>query len=300
MPLSTQLIELLLAGLNTLIIREYMTNSSLFDFHLIDTQDIVQTRLSWFWLTDGFYWMNVDGQKLFENSEEALRYWEKEGYNYPKHGYQKCMDYQVVRLWEDIIEILPTIIQPVPREFHQLLSQSLAKIVADSDLFYDYVDSINDTSEYKANNKYFDKPFYLDDHSLSTTHIGLSPYIYFWRYKDANKDNMHIAWDFSQTITTDSGEEIPMWSANIGHFEMPYKSFMQEFNGFHNRLMDAMVLKTVEIENNPELQALLYEDYNLRKEHSERTESVERQFKEYPVNFDWDEMIDYHKKAKIL
>lgn len=277
-----------------------MSSKSLFDFHLINTIDIVQTGLSWFWLTDGFYWMNIDGQKLFENSEEALCYWEKEGYTYPKHDYQKCMDYQVVRLWEDMIEILPTIIQPVPKEFHQLLSQSLAKIGADSDLFYDYVDSINETPEYKANDKYFDKPFYLDGHRLCTMHIGLSPIIYLWRYRDSNEDNMHIAWDFTQTITTDSGKEIPVWSATIGHLEMPYESFMQEFNDFHNHLMEAMTLKIVEIESNPELQALLHEDYDLRKEHSERIESVDRQFKEYLVKFDWAEMIDYHKKAKIL
>ncbi len=277
-----------------------MSNTSLFDFHLINTQDIVQTNLSWFWLTDGFYWMNVDGQKLFENSEEALRYWEKNGYTYPKHGYQKCMDYQVVRLWEDMIEILPTITQPVPEEFHQLFSQSLAEIVANSDLFYNYVDSINAASEYTSNKKYFDKPFYLDDHHLSTMHVSLSPSIYFWRFLDTNEDNMHIAWDFTQTIAIECGKEIPMWSAAKGRFKMPFESFMQEFNGFHQRLMDAMAIKIEEIENNIELQALLRDDYNLRKEHNERIESIERQFKKYPVNFDWDEMIGYHKKAKIL
>ena len=277
-----------------------MSNASLFDFHLINTIDIVTTGLSWFWLTDGFYWMNVDGQKLFENSEECLRYSEKEGYTYPNREFQKCMDYQVVRLWEDMIEILPSISQPVPKEFHQLLSQSLVKISADSDLFYDYVNLIDETPEYKANNKYFDKPFYLDSYRLCTMHIGLSPTLYFWRFKDSNEDNMHIAWDFTQTFTTESGKEIPVWSATIGHFEMSYESFMQEFNGFHNRLMYAMELKIKEIETKPELQALLCENYDLRKEHNERIESVERQFKEYPVNFDWDEMIDYHKKAKVL
>lgn len=277
-----------------------MSNTSFFDFYLINTIDILQKNLRWFWLTDGFYWMNVDGQKLFENSEEALRYWEQEGYTYPKQDYQKCMDYQVVRLWEDMIEILPTIVHPVLKEFHQLLSQPLVKISADSDLFYDYVDSINETPEYLSNNKYFDKPFYLDGHRLCTMHIGLSPILYFWRFKDSNEDNMYIAWDFTQTITTESGKEIPMWSATEGHFKLPYESFMQEFNNFHHRLMDAMALKIMEIESNLELQALLIDDYDLRKEHNERTKWVEREFEKYPVSFDWDEMIDYHKKAKVL
>lgn len=277
-----------------------MAKLPLFDFHFINTEDIITTGLSWFWLTDGFYWMNIDNQKLFEHSEEGLRCWEKQGDTYPTENYQKCMDYQVVRFWEDMIEILPTIVQPVPSEFHNLFSQPIQSLENNYELYYDYVEKINDTAEYKENNQYFDKPFFFDNHILSTMHIFTSPLIYFWRYIEGKEDNIHIVWDFTQTTTTEDDKQIPMWSATQGHYKLAYDDFMQEFYDFHQRLIDSMEKKIIEIENSPKLQALLRKGYDLRAEHEERKKWIEKEFKKYPNKLDWEDIIYHHKQAKIL
>ena len=69
--------------------------------------------LHWFALTDSFYYMELGDVQLFCYSDEILEFWSKEypGCNSKNEPY---MDYQVVRLYEDVLEILPDVIQPIP------------------------------------------------------------------------------------------------------------------------------------------------------------------------------------------
>jgi hypothetical protein len=73
--------------------------------------------LRWFGLTDGQYWIQAGNSTLFE-------------YNQPVQtagGPQYC-DYQVVRLHEDLLEMLPYILEPIPPSLAQYLSGDSAEI----------------------------------------------------------------------------------------------------------------------------------------------------------------------------
>ncbi len=60
--------------------------------------------LSWFGLTDGWYWLTLGGQELFRDLPQP-------GHPEPELPYA---DYTVVRLWEDVLTLLPDALAPLP------------------------------------------------------------------------------------------------------------------------------------------------------------------------------------------
>lgn len=73
--------------------------------------------LSWFGLTDGWCWWNVDSQELFRYSQAVIEKWTNE---YPDAQIiLPYVDYQVVRPWEDLLQCLPAVLNPVPDDLIQ-------------------------------------------------------------------------------------------------------------------------------------------------------------------------------------
>jgi hypothetical protein len=89
----------------------------LFNFQLRPIEEVApwdqegEYSLSWFGLTDGWYWLDCDGHELFRYSDAIIESWKYEG---RQPAVPPCVDYQVVRLWGDILQILPDVLSPVP------------------------------------------------------------------------------------------------------------------------------------------------------------------------------------------
>lgn len=69
-----------------------------------------QRRLHGFGLTDGWYWLDLDGTALFRCDDAYLA-------QHPMvPGTLDCpyADDYVARLWEDLLDLLPAILSPVP------------------------------------------------------------------------------------------------------------------------------------------------------------------------------------------
>lgn len=149
---------------------------SMFDFQLLDTYSSIQkNNYNWFWLTDGYYWCNMGKQKLFELSDEIIEY---DQINI-QTDMQKCVDYQVVRFWEDMLDILPNIINPVPTEIHYLLQQPLDKINKNIEQWLDYVEQEEQSGRYQPYELLCNVPSFFDGHLLTTMHLTYSPVLYF-------------------------------------------------------------------------------------------------------------------------
>ncbi len=90
----------------------------LFDFKLRPINEISpwgeppDLSLSWFGLTEGFYWLEVGSERLFCYSHQMAKY--------PK--FSDYVDYLVVRFWEDILQILPDVLAPIPPELARWFS----------------------------------------------------------------------------------------------------------------------------------------------------------------------------------
>lgn len=92
----------------------------LFNFALRPVADIQAWRgpkgptLSWFALSDGWFWLALAGQEILK----------VEGPMTP--GDLPYVDYQVVRLWEDLIAMLPAVLSEVPTDVAERLEDRAA------------------------------------------------------------------------------------------------------------------------------------------------------------------------------
>ncbi|WP_371479813.1 DUF5984 family protein [Kitasatospora sp. NBC_00315] len=99
-----------------------------FRFELRDLADVRpwggehNPTLHWFALTAGWYWIELGGHELLRYSERTLRRWREE-FGTQDRPY---VDHFVVRIWEDVLEILADVMEPVPRDLVGFVSSDLA------------------------------------------------------------------------------------------------------------------------------------------------------------------------------
>jgi hypothetical protein len=135
-----------------------------FHFRLRPVDEILpwgneRPSLSWFGLSDGWYWLEIDGQELFRVSDTR-----------PK--IPPYVDYQVVRLWEDILEIAPDVLGEVPSDIAAQLCDpdgwlaAVERIQADDTLDEELVE--NGLGWWRAR--------YLD-----SSHLVAAPRLWLWR-----------------------------------------------------------------------------------------------------------------------
>lgn len=91
----------------------------LFNFQLRPLSEVTpwvyqgQRYLHWFGLTEGWYWLRVnENEEIFRYSPELLADWYGEYAEEP--ALLPYADYYVVRLWKDLLEMLPRILKPHP------------------------------------------------------------------------------------------------------------------------------------------------------------------------------------------
>jgi hypothetical protein len=74
--------------------------------------------LHWFGLTDGWYWIELGTHELLRYSPQTVRRFQQhEGH--PRHPY---VDYYVARFWEDLIQLVPPVMQPVPDDLADFIA----------------------------------------------------------------------------------------------------------------------------------------------------------------------------------
>jgi hypothetical protein len=193
----------------------------LFDFRLREIAQVVpwdtegKKTLSWFGLTDGWFWINVGHDQLFRTREA----WNGSDY----------VDYQVVRLWEDVLDILPTVLDPVPADigsrlepqhdwlgwYRRVHDRLAAAGISDAE-----AEQIERGTRWSTERR------------LDTGYLTAGPNIFFWR----TEDTIHVAWDNRDGFAV--GE--PLWSSSHGHISMALADFNDEVKDFNDRLMSAM------------------------------------------------------------
>jgi hypothetical protein len=179
-----------------------------------------QHNLHWFGLTDGQYWIQAGPATLLEYSELARARVASRYCNYP-----------VVRLYEDVMEMIPSVVEPVPTS----LAPYLCGVAA-------YAWEAAYRSWYEAPQSDIDEPRFWDLADSATTWIGnrtldtgyLSPssQIRLW----SDPEHVYIGWDNSLKVFRGS----PAWSADCGSFSLPRVQFISEVVSFHDRLMEQM------------------------------------------------------------
>jgi hypothetical protein len=177
--------------------------------------------LHWFGLTDGEYWLDAGDCRLLEYSEAVRRI----------HGLPRYCDYQVVRLYEDLFEILPYVLEPVPTVLLPYLSGDSARVW------------LNKCSTWEArledaenNNPDWDIAWaartWVQQRTLDTLYLSPGARICMWSYES----HVLVGWDNRDKLY----KNLPAWSANVGFSQFTRESFLEEVRSFHDRLMGEM------------------------------------------------------------
>jgi hypothetical protein len=171
--------------------------------------------MHWFGLTDGRYWIDTGEQEIFRTTDGER------------------VDYYVVRLWEDLLEILPDVLEPLPPSILARLRDMPRWLELQTRVWRgreedrdseDEDDAAWDLAALATN--------WFGDRYLSTLHLRNPPSVWFWR----EQDEIVLSW---KTRAPRSKED-PAWSAGDGRIHLSVDRFLGEFLRFHEALMKEM------------------------------------------------------------
>jgi hypothetical protein len=223
-------------------------------------------RLHWFGLTYGEFWIQAGEAALFEYSEHAR-----------KAGVNRYCDYQVVRLHEDLMEMLPYILEPVPEPLAPYISGESAE--AWRNVYAAWCDTDDDVTD----------PDYLGElgdaavawsgkRHLDSAYLSPSANIAIW----SDREHVHIEWDNRDRLF----EGNPAWSAFVGSYSMPRDQFLSEMKSFHDRLMEQMAARVDQVMAGHLPSEIEIDVPSLVREQGQRTRSFDEALRVVPGT-DW-------------
>jgi len=196
--------------------------------------------LHWYGLTDGWFWIEAGGQELFRYTEEVLHHWHQqvpEGCLSPL-PYE---NYQVARYWEDLLELLPAILDPLPPD--------LVARVADARGWSDLQSRALRWQEVQASETAWDAYYmaaaWWGRRTWDAGHLAHPPCIALWRVEDT----VHIRWDNRQVTVNGA----PVWEALEDEVTLPVAEFLAAVESFHRRFSSEMERRVAEVTAEPPL-----------------------------------------------
>ncbi len=184
--------------------------------------------LSWFGLTLNAYWIQVGSERLFGYSASAQA----------ELGATRFCNYQVARIYEDLLQLKPHALEPVPTELQQYIS------VAESrpwNLNWEQWCAAGDTQigAVQVNDLLDIAGPWMGRRPLHSLYLKPSTNIAFW----SDAELVHIEWDIREKLVKDE----PAWSAPFGRWALPHMEFISEVRSFHERLMAEMATRISQI-----------------------------------------------------
>ena len=223
-----------------------------------------QPRLHWFGLTDGWYWLQMnEHNELLRYSEELLAHWRK---RYPEGTIASpYVDYYVVRLWEDILEMLPDILEPLPPE--------LAHMLETEEKAYQWQQRVRQWEkgielEGETWEAYSQAVTWWDQRKLNTGYLTASPHIWFWN----DGQYIHGFWDNSQVYS----EDLPVWQAQRGQIQPTRAQWLDEVDSLHTRLFVVMEERIQEAKRSWSRPEVVLDIVALEKEQRDRFQWLAR------------------------
>ncbi|MFC3499978.1 DUF5984 family protein [Micromonospora krabiensis] len=128
--------------------------------------------LHWFGLTDGWYWIELNGHELLRYSDQTVRRRQTDGYEGMPYA-----DYYVVRLWEDLLQLLPAVLEPVPTDL-------VPFVEADSTSW----------AERGEHEEDFTAEIWYGDRVLDVGYLRNAPVIRWWRTIINGADAVTVDW----------------------------------------------------------------------------------------------------------
>lgn len=240
--------------------------------------------LHWFGLTDGYYFINVGEEQLFRYSKDIIEHWSKSNPDLKNSGV--FFNYQVSSIYEDLLSILPNILQAVPSEIFDYIST-----IKKQKMWSEKLKNIFESTDSEE----IDKTYYLASEWLNHRYLqglGGGPNIWFIRAGDF----IYIRWN-NESINY---KGIQVWSSTLGEYCLSVEEFMKEVKFFHLRLIDNMNERVQYIATCNPLPHIKIDVPQLIKEQNERKESLDNALSYYPTIESWNDVIIANNKLKNI
>lgn len=191
-----------------------------FCFNLRPVEEILpwgdgkDSRLHWFGLTDGNYWISTPLGEALRYTDEQIREW---GIQSP------YVDYQIARIFEDLQSVVPSALEPVPAEIAALV---------DNGGWVDSVEqrlkSLDETDQLRELYELFwDATNWYSQRSVDTAYLVDGPNFYIWRIAD----EVHFRWQIH-------GENAAgTWCLPQGQFSVTAEQFNSAAYSFFDEVL---------------------------------------------------------------
>ncbi|MFJ5924343.1 DUF5984 family protein [Kitasatospora sp. NPDC092948] len=219
--------------------------------------------LHWFGLTDGWYCIDLDGHEVLRYTERTVRELRSD-----TDGGQPCpyVDYYVVRLWEDMIELVSEAMEPVPPD--------LVDIAADISPDWAWQDAPDEADAALA---------WHSAGFLRTGHLRIAPRVRCWRTIISEADTVALAWEHQ----ADPAGVIEFAGPQTGRVTMPTSEFLAAVTDLDRMLLAAMDQRISELEESAPVPGVELDVTELRREHRDRATWLQRARNHEPGT-DWE------------
>jgi len=175
--------------------------------------------LSWFGLTDGWQCLETPAGRLLEYARPS------------EPGGSRWVGYQVVRLFEDLLDIWPWVSDPVPEDvasrfFGWYSAAEASRIASTAD---------PDTQEL-----WWEACAWWHNRDLQFNHLTLQPDLHLWR----TGNEINLLWEAAGMAS-----EGPRWAVRHARVTAPFEEAQQAVKDFCQRLLSAMAERVAVIEH---------------------------------------------------
>lgn len=167
-------------------------------------------RVSWFWLTDSYYYLKFGEEKLFQLMPQQVQ----------KNSLDSSyLDYYFIRFLEDFFEILPYITNPIPRKVFRYVNTADKWTLLERKVS-EWYDSIGNTTLEQEEVYVSIAQRLLYGGHLGSGFVNHNAACRFYRVAD----KILVKWDFREK----DKDGIKIWTAGKGEHEMDYFVFLDE------------------------------------------------------------------------
>jgi len=217
--------------------------------------------LHWFALTSGWYWIEVGDHELLRYADRTLRRWaSEEGDSGAPIPY---VDYFVVRLWEDVLEMVSVLTEPVPVDLVDFVAGELPGWASRD---------ISPQAEAAG--------LWHAGHSMYTGPVTNAPHIRLWRTIIDGDDTVTIDWK------QQPGSDIEFAAPATGRIVVPTTSFDAAVSEFDGALLAAMEERVTALVASGPLPGVHLDLEHLRREQQDRAAWLQRA-RARQVDTDW-------------
>ncbi len=221
--------------------------------------------LHWFGLTDGWYWIESGGHELLRRTrvDDPRPY----------------VDYQVVRLWEDVSVLTPEVLVPVPADLIPFIASDPGRWVCD---WLDFAGGEDEEGDPDApDHPVITAALWHGKQCLDFSYLRNAPHLRFWRTVRGDRDEITVDWRHK-----DDGEVGFTTGATV-RFNVPTAEYLEAVHTLDRELMAAMRQRIEELEARGGLPGVDLDVAGLRREHEDRGRWFARNLDRSPKT-DWD------------